>query len=100
VFIVNAFFYATGNFDDGWVLGSVANDRNTEVTVTVEVAGASQEVRVEPETAADVAFEVAFLAEPAGALTPATILFEGTATKGIPVLDAELPPYDEAEPPR
>ncbi|MDX5399456.1 MAG: hypothetical protein LPK92_07010, partial [Actinomycetes bacterium] len=89
-----------GNFDDGWVLGSVANDRDTEVTVTVEVAGASEQVRVEPEAAAEVAFEVASLDEPAGALTEATLRFEGTFTKEIPVLDAERPPYDEAEPPR
>ncbi|MGM0386260.1 MAG: hypothetical protein ACQERF_09825, partial [Actinomycetota bacterium] len=41
--VENLLVLTGGNFDDGWVLGSVANDRNTEVTVTVEVAGASQE---------------------------------------------------------
>ncbi len=98
--VENLMVLTGGNFDDGWVLGSVANDRDTEVTVTVEVAGASEQVRVEPEAAAEVAFEVASLDEPAGALTEATLRFEGTFTKEIPVLDAELPPYDEAEPPR
>ena len=98
--VENLMVLTGGNFADGWVLGSVANDRNTEVTVTVEVAGASEDVTVAPGTAEEVAFEVASLEEPAGAMTPATLVFEGTATRDVPVLDADLSPYDVAEPPR
>lgn len=98
--VENLLVLTGGNFEDGWVLGSVANDRNDEVTVTVEVAGAQDEVRVGPGTAEQVAFAVGSLDEPAGAMTSATLTFEGTATRDIPVLDGELSPYDEAEPPR
>lgn len=96
--VENLMVVTGGNFEDGWVLGTVANDTTEEVTVAFELAGSSEDVTVPAESAEAISFAADGLEEPAGATTPATITFAGATTRAVPVLDGTTSPYDEFAP--
>lgn len=95
--VENLMVLTAGEGEDAQLFGAVVNDTSEPVTVTIEAAGAKNEIDADPASVVRLEEETdTFTGDvPPGATTVITLTHMGAFTAHAPVLDGTIPPYDQ-----
>lgn len=98
--VENMFVLSEGAGEPAQLMGVVVNDTSRPVTVTIDIEGSSEDVRVPARELANLRDQAPLPSfEPLpGQAVEVSLTWSGTVKGTIPVLDGTIPPYDEYMP--